>query len=221
MSGYRSRGGANDAQDQDSRQNSCPNPHKAKAGPNAGRHAQGRFRFHRVTCAAAHLESPTARISPGQSIYHFVHDPRGDGRTFLAASNGWFGSDVHRSSDAGRHWRKQGKGPPSRNAYLLVLRGSLRGRCGRPLPVSISALETGQLFGSGTRGRQWQLLADFLPPILCRWRRPYIERGLCGALPWWSYRRIVSRRTGSWGGFGGKPGSRSAVFLACARQLRV
>jgi hypothetical protein len=42
----------------------------------------------------------------GQAIYHVVADAREERPTLLAAvSSGWFGSDVHRSTDGGRTWK--------------------------------------------------------------------------------------------------------------------
>src|ERR1700722_3340349 len=42
----------------------------------------------------------------GQAIYHVVADMREERPTLLAAvSSGWFGSDVHRSTDGGRTWK--------------------------------------------------------------------------------------------------------------------
>jgi photosystem II stability/assembly factor-like uncharacterized protein len=72
---------------------------------------------------------------------------------------------VYSSTDAGRRWRKQTKGLPSRKAYLLVLREAFAADAGDPAGLYFGT-ETGQLFGSRDEGRQWQLLADFLPPIL-------------------------------------------------------
>ena len=72
---------------------------------------------------------------------------------------------VYRSIDAGRHWQKQGSGLPSRNAHLLIVREAFAtDECDSA--GLYFGTETGQLFHSSNEGRQWNLLADFLPPIL-------------------------------------------------------
>src|ERR1700674_767365 len=72
---------------------------------------------------------------------------------------------VYRSTDGGRHWRKQGRGLPSRNAHLLVLREAFAPDQHDPAGLYFGT-ETGQLFYSSNEGQEWHLLADFLPPIL-------------------------------------------------------
>src|SRR5579872_1299672 len=70
-----------------------------------------------------------------------------------------------RSRDAGRHWSKQGRGLPSRDAHVLVLREAFSTGDYDPTGLYFGT-ETGQLFYSSNKGSQWRLLANFLPPIL-------------------------------------------------------
>ena len=72
---------------------------------------------------------------------------------------------VYRSTNAGRHWQKQTRGLPTRNAHLTILREAMSTDTCDPAGVYFGT-ETGQLFHSRDAGRQWHLLADFLPPIL-------------------------------------------------------
>jgi photosystem II stability/assembly factor-like uncharacterized protein len=72
---------------------------------------------------------------------------------------------VYRSTDAGRSWQKQNRGLPTRNAHLTILREAMSTDTCDPAGVYFGT-ETGQLFYSRDAGRQWHLLADFLPPIL-------------------------------------------------------
>ena len=72
---------------------------------------------------------------------------------------------VWRSTNAGRTWQKQTRGLPSRNAHLLVLREAISTDSGNFAGVYFGT-ETGQLFATRDEGRNWELVADFLPPIL-------------------------------------------------------
>lgn len=67
------------------------------------------------------------------------------------------------STNAGRHWRKKGRGLPSRDAQVLREAFSTD-ECDSA--VLYFGAETGQLFYSSNGGRQWQVLANFLPPVL-------------------------------------------------------
>jgi hypothetical protein len=69
------------------------------------------------------------------------------------------------STNAGRHWRKKGRRLPSCDAYLLVLREAFSTDECDPAVLYFGS-ETGQLFYSSKGGRQWQVLANFLPPVL-------------------------------------------------------
>lgn len=72
---------------------------------------------------------------------------------------------VYRSTTGGRTWQKQVRGLPRRNAHLTILREAMSTDACDPAGVYFGT-ETGQLFCSRDEGRQWHLLADFLPPIL-------------------------------------------------------
>ncbi len=72
---------------------------------------------------------------------------------------------VYRSTSGGRGWQKQTRGLPTRNAHLTILREAMSTDTCDPAGVYFGT-ETGQLFYSRDAGRQWHLLADFLPPIL-------------------------------------------------------
>jgi hypothetical protein len=72
---------------------------------------------------------------------------------------------VYRSTTAGRTWTKQGKGLPSRNAYVLVLREAMSTDSLDPVGVYFGT-QNGQVFGTRNEGNTWQVLADSLPPVL-------------------------------------------------------
>ena len=72
---------------------------------------------------------------------------------------------VYRSTTGGRTWQKQTRGLPTRNAHLTILREAMSADSCDPAGIYFGT-ETGQLFHSRDAGRQWHLLADFLPPIL-------------------------------------------------------
>ncbi len=72
---------------------------------------------------------------------------------------------VYRSTSGGRSWQKQTRGLPTRNAHLTILREAMSTDTCDPVGVYFGT-ETSQLFSSHDAGRQWHLLADFLPPIL-------------------------------------------------------
>ncbi|MGH9699430.1 MAG: WD40/YVTN/BNR-like repeat-containing protein [Candidatus Acidiferrales bacterium] len=71
---------------------------------------------------------------------------------------------VYRSRDSGRTWQRTAKGLPDRNAYLLVLREAMSVDRGDAAGVYFGT-STGQLFYTRDEGREWHLMADFLPPI--------------------------------------------------------
>lgn len=72
---------------------------------------------------------------------------------------------AYRSSNGGRTWLKQMRGLPTRNAHLTILREAMSTDGCDPAGVYFGT-QTGQLFYSADEGRQWRLMADFLPPIL-------------------------------------------------------
>ncbi len=71
---------------------------------------------------------------------------------------------VWRSVDEGATWEPQTNGLPGRDAYLGVLREAMATDRQHPAGVYIGT-STGQLFASPDEGRNWVLLADYLPGI--------------------------------------------------------
>ncbi len=71
---------------------------------------------------------------------------------------------VWRSRDGGDNWERLQKGLPER-AHLVVLREAMAVDTCDPAGVYVGT-STGQLFYSTDAGDTWQLMADFLPPIL-------------------------------------------------------
>jgi hypothetical protein len=71
---------------------------------------------------------------------------------------------VWRSRDAGENWQRLTQGLPQ-NAHVLVLREALATDTMDPAGI-YAGTETGQLFYSRDVGDTWEILADFLPPIL-------------------------------------------------------
>ena len=70
---------------------------------------------------------------------------------------------VWRTRDAGRPWIRVDAACPSENAYLGVLREAMATTLD-PAGVYFGT-STGQLYGSADEARDWQLIADYLPPI--------------------------------------------------------
>lgn len=71
---------------------------------------------------------------------------------------------VWRSRDRGASWQQLDRGLPSENAYVTVLREAMGTDPLDPAGVYFGT-STGQVFGSADEGDQWQLIADFLPPV--------------------------------------------------------
>jgi penicillin amidase len=71
---------------------------------------------------------------------------------------------VWRSRDGGRTWQRCGRGLPSRNAYVTVMREGLAVDDGDPCRV-VFGTQSGHLFGSVDDGDSWRVLAKYLPPI--------------------------------------------------------
>lgn len=71
---------------------------------------------------------------------------------------------VWRSRDAGESWQRQSNGLPD-NAHMVVLREAMTTDSLDPAGI-YAGTNTGQLFYSRDEGDTWELLADFLPPIL-------------------------------------------------------
>ena len=70
---------------------------------------------------------------------------------------------VWRSKDAGETWQRKTKGLP-KQAHLVVLREAMATDDFEDAGIYIGT-NTGQLFYSRDSGENWELLADFLPPI--------------------------------------------------------
>jgi hypothetical protein len=71
---------------------------------------------------------------------------------------------AYRSQNGGRAWQRQSSGLPSRNAHLLVLREAMSTDSADPAGVYFGTA-AGQVFYTRNEGREWDLLADFLPPV--------------------------------------------------------
>ena len=70
---------------------------------------------------------------------------------------------VWRSRDSGDSWQKLTRGLPDR-AYLVVLRQAMAADPFEDAGIYVGT-STGQLFYSKNSGDDWELLADYLPPI--------------------------------------------------------
>jgi hypothetical protein len=73
---------------------------------------------------------------------------------------------VYRTRDAGASWQPLTAGLPQRDAYLTVLRDGFATDGGEPAGLYFGT-RTGELFGSADEGDSWELLAGWLPPVLC------------------------------------------------------
>jgi photosystem II stability/assembly factor-like uncharacterized protein len=71
---------------------------------------------------------------------------------------------VWRSRDAGQTWQRLTEGLPD-NAWLSVLREGLAVDTCDPAGIYVGT-STGQLFYSRDEGAHWEILADYLPPVL-------------------------------------------------------
>jgi hypothetical protein len=73
---------------------------------------------------------------------------------------------VWRTRDGGMTWDALGKGLPSTNAYFTVLRDAFV--CDTLEPIGLYfGTRGGQLFASFDEAENWQMLAEWLPPVLC------------------------------------------------------
>ncbi len=70
---------------------------------------------------------------------------------------------VWRSKDAGESWTRMSKGLPDK-AHLVVLREAMATDTFEDAGIYVGT-NTGQLFYSRDSGDNWELMADFLPPI--------------------------------------------------------
>jgi hypothetical protein len=75
-------------------------------------------------------------------------------------------SRVFRTRDAGASWEPLSAGLPQRDAYLTVLRDGFTTDGADPAGLYFGT-RTGELFASGDEGESWELLAGWLPPVLC------------------------------------------------------
>lgn len=71
---------------------------------------------------------------------------------------------VWRSRDAGDSWQRITAGLPEK-AHVVVLREAMTADSLEPAGL-YAGTDTGQLFYSRDDGDTWEMLADFLPPIL-------------------------------------------------------
>ncbi len=71
---------------------------------------------------------------------------------------------VWRSRDAGESWQRLTQGLPQQ-AHLVVLREAMAVD-NLEQPGIYAGTDTGQLFYSRDEGDTWELLADYLPPIV-------------------------------------------------------
>lgn len=71
---------------------------------------------------------------------------------------------VWRSKDAGGTWKRMTKGLPDK-AHLVVLREAMATDTFEDAGIYVGS-DTGQLFYSRDNGENWEVMADFLPPIL-------------------------------------------------------
>lgn len=96
------------------------------------------------------------------------HDPRTIYVVPLASDSERFVPEgrmaVWCSRDEGRSWEPLTQGLPDR-AWLTILRESLAVDAGDPAGIYVGTT-TGQVFYSRDAGERWQVLADYLPPVL-------------------------------------------------------
>jgi photosystem II stability/assembly factor-like uncharacterized protein len=72
---------------------------------------------------------------------------------------------VYCSTNGGKTWKGQTKGLPTKDAYQTILREAMSTDTCDSAGVYFGT-ETGQLFYTRDEGKQWQLLAGNLPPIM-------------------------------------------------------
>lgn len=93
------------------------------------------------------------------TIYVIPHSEPDAGRHMIDGH-----AAVWSSRDRGDSWRRLDNGLPRDDAYLTVLREGMAMDTLDPAGVYFGT-ENGQVFGSADEGAQWQLIADFLPPV--------------------------------------------------------
>lgn len=93
-----------------------------------------------------------------ETLFVVVEDPEG-------RHNSGTHFTVYRTENAGEQWTPQTHGlPEGQGVRMGVLRHALCTDSLNPCGV-YAGTKTGQLFASNDRGDNWQLIADFLPPI--------------------------------------------------------
>lgn len=75
------------------------------------------------------------------------------------------GVTVWRSRDGGDNWEPLRSGLPQRGAYLSALRRAMTADREDDAGIYLGT-STGQIFFSPDAGEHWQMIADYLPPIL-------------------------------------------------------
>ena|SRR5688572_1013487 len=73
---------------------------------------------------------------------------------------------VYHSTDAGASWQPLTNGLPQENAYVSILREGMTADVMQPCGVYFGT-SSGHLFVSNNAGSSWQLVAGYLPRILC------------------------------------------------------
>lgn len=73
---------------------------------------------------------------------------------------------VYRTTNAGASWEALVNGLPQDNAYVSLLREGLCTDTLQPCGVYLGT-SSGHLFASRNRGEEWELVAGFLPRIIC------------------------------------------------------
>ena len=97
---------------------------------------------------------------PHKSKRFYVVPEEGD--FFRVAAKRQF--TVYGTANAGRAWRKLGKGLPAENAYLGCYREGLASDQLEPAGLYVGT-RMGHVFNSSDEGRSWRTLAQWLPPV--------------------------------------------------------
>jgi photosystem II stability/assembly factor-like uncharacterized protein len=97
---------------------------------------------------------------PHDSERFYVVPEQGD--FFRVAANKEFA--VYETENAGKTWHKRNRGLPSENAYIGCYREGLATDDLDPAGVYVGT-RMGHLFYSGDEGKNWRLIAQWLPPI--------------------------------------------------------
>lgn len=84
------------------------------------------------------------------------------GAEFRIVANKQF--NVYETSDAGKSWKKRNKGLPAEKAYVGFHREGMATDQLDPAGIYVGT-RMGHLFGSSDEGKNWRLIAEWLPPI--------------------------------------------------------